>query len=45
MIKGDSKVSRGPVINKTTQDVSFIIEPVFQHSERFFFSPKYPDKL
>jgi hypothetical protein len=45
MINGDSKASRGPVINKTTQKVCFIIEPEFQHSKRFFSSPKYPDKL
>jgi len=34
-----------PVINKTTQDVSFVIEPEFQQSKRFFSSPKHPDKL
>jgi hypothetical protein len=43
--KGDSRASRWPVINKTTQDISFVIETESQQSKRFFSSPKHPDQL
>jgi len=44
MIKGDSRVSRVTVINKTTQDVSFVIEPELQQSKIFFSSPKHSEQ-